>query len=115
MQPAKMSLRNRLHPRLRRTNTWGIIAWLALIGWTLDALRLFLGMHETRWAGLSAFTNHFWYVVPVTIAIIVLTRLRPRAKLLGLALYDETGRLVHRQGDFHPDDLMSTAYATRCP
>lgn len=46
-------------------------AWLALAGWTVDALRLFLDMHETLRAGtsaglstgLGAFASHFWYAV----------------------------------------------------
>lgn len=96
---------NLLKVKLHQVNTWLIIALLALAGWTADALRLFLDMHETLWAGLGAFASHFWYAVPMTIAIIVLTRLQPKAKLLGLAAYDEAGHLVHHQGDFHLDEL----------
>jgi hypothetical protein len=96
---------NLLKVKLHQVNTWLIIALLALAGWTADALRLFLDMHETLWAGLGAFASHFWYAVPMTIAIIVLTQLQPKARLLGLAAYDEAGRLVHHQGDFRLDEL----------
>ncbi len=99
------SLWKRVQARFWQANTWLIIALLALVGWTIDALRLFLDMHETLWAGLGAFASHFWYAVPMAIAILVLTRLQPRAKLLSLAAYDETGRLVYHEGDFHLDRL----------
>lgn len=113
MHHQDLSFRSRLGVRFRQVNTWLIIALLALAGWTADALRLFLDMHETLWAGtsatlstgLGAFASHFWYAVPMAIAIIVLTRLQPQARLLGLAAYDEAGRLVHRQGDFRLDEL----------
>jgi len=96
---------NRLKGRFLQVNTWLIIALLALAGWTIDALRLFLNMHESLRAGLGAFAGHFWFAVPMTVVIIVLTRLQPRARLLGLAAYDETGRLVHHQGEFQPAEL----------
>jgi len=50
--------------------------------------------------------------VITAIAVIVLTRLQPKAKLLGLAAYDETGHLVHRQGDFHLDELTVSGMLT---
>ncbi len=108
-------LRARLSTAFRHANTWLIIAWLALIGWTADALRLFLGMHATLWAGLGAFVNHFWYVVPVALAILVLTRLQPRAKLLGLMVYDEAGRPVYRQGDVFPDEVTTASFIHALP
>lgn len=105
-----------LRARFRQANTWLILALLALCGWTVDALRMFLSMHETVWAGLGAFASHFWYAVPMAGAIVVLTRLQPKARLLGLAAYDEAGRLVHHQGDFRLDELtvrgMLTALRT---
>jgi hypothetical protein len=108
-------LRPRLSTAFRHANTWLIIAWLALIGWTADALRLFLGMHATLWAGLGAFVNHFWYVVPITLAIVVLTRRQPRAHLLGLTVYDEAGRPVYRQGDVFPDEATSASFINALP
>jgi hypothetical protein len=115
-----LSIWNWLKVKLHQVNTWLIIAWLALAGWTVDALRMFLDMHATLRAGtsaalstsLGAFASHFWYAVPMTIAIIVFTRLQPRAKLLGLAAYDEAGRLVHHQGDFHLDELTVSGMLT---
>ncbi len=100
-----MIVSNRVKRKLQQANTWLVIALLALVGWTVDALRLFLEMHETFWAGLGAFASHFWYAVPMTLAVIILTRLQPKAKLLGLAVYDEAGHLMHHQGDFHLDEL----------
>ncbi len=91
--------------RFSQVNTWLIVALLALAGWAVDSLRYFLELHETLWAGLGAFASHFWYAVPMTIAVIVLTRLQSRARLLGLAVYDEAGRLVQQQGDFRLDEL----------
>lgn len=105
MRDPDLSTWNRLKGRFLQVNTWLIIALLALAGWTIDALRLFLNMHESLRAGLGAFASHFWYAVPMTVAIIVLTRLQPRARLLGLAAYDETGRLVHHRGEFQPGEL----------
>lgn len=105
MESKFRSLRSRLHARLLQANSWLVIALLALGGWTLDALRLFLAMHDTLQAGLGAFASHFWYAVPMGIAIIVLTRLQPRPRLLGVAAYDEIGRLVHHEGDFSLDSL----------
>lgn len=54
---------------------------------------------------LDAFKDYVAEDVAMAIAIIVLTWLQPKAKLLGLAAYDEAGRLVHHQGDFRLDDL----------
>lgn len=91
--------------RLRQANTWLLIAWLALAGWTVDALRLFLGMHASLWAGLSAFASHFWYVIPMALAIVALTRLRPPVRLLGIAAYDSAGHLIQHQGSLLPDEI----------
>ena len=107
MEGGVRSLRNIVLARFHRVDTWLIIALLALSGWTFDALRMFLQMHETPLAGLRAFASHFWYVIPVMIAIIVLTRLRPKARLLGQATYDEVGHLVAQQGDFRLDELTA--------
>lgn len=92
--------------RFRRADIWLIIAILALAGWTVDAMRMYLSMHDTLWAGFRAWSGHFWYVIPVAITLMVLPRLPPRARLLGTAVYDEGGRLLHRRGDFYPDDLL---------
>ena len=105
MRDPDLSTWNRLKGRFSQVNTWLIIALLALAGWTIDALRLFLNMHESLRTGLGAFASHFWYALPMTVAIVVLTRLQPRARLLGLAAYDEAGRLVHRRGEFQPEEL----------
>lgn len=50
---------------------------------------------------------HIWYAVPMAVAIVALTRLQPRAKLLGLAAYDEAGRLLSQRGDLHLDELTA--------
>jgi hypothetical protein len=97
-----------LWKQLRQGNTWLVIALLALAGWTFDALRMFLTMHDTLWAGLGAFASHFWYAVPMIVAIVVLTRLRPRTRLLGVTAYDEAGRVLDRRGDFHLDELAAS-------
>lgn len=102
-----LSLWSRLKVQFRQVNTWLIIALLALAGWTVDSWRMFLSMHETPWAGLRAFASHFWYAVPMAVAIVALTRLRPRAKLLGLTTCDEAGRLLYQKGDFHLDELTA--------
>lgn len=94
-----------LKRKLGRANIWLIIALLTLAGWTADALRMFLEMHQTLSAGLGAFVSHFWYAVPMMMVVVVLTRLKPDPTLLGLAIYDETGRLLEREGDFHLDEL----------
>jgi DNA-binding transcriptional ArsR family regulator len=84
--------------RLNRTTFWAGLALVALVGWTIDAVVMFLRMHESFQAGLSDFLAHFWYVVPVALAVIILSRLRPKAELLGFAVYDEAGRLVRQEG-----------------
>lgn len=62
--------------RLRQVNTWLIVALLALASWAVDSSRYCLESHETLWAGLGAFASHFWYAMPMTVAIVVLTRLQ---------------------------------------
>jgi hypothetical protein len=94
-----------LRHRLARTDTWLVIAILALGGWTLDAVRFFLGMHDSLFVGFGAFASHFWFALPVAVAIMVLARSQPRTRLLGVAAYDEAGREVYHQGDFHLDAL----------
>lgn len=89
-----------------QVNTWLVVALLALAGWTADALRMFLGMHDTLSAGLGAFVSHFWYAVPMIVAIVVLTKLRPTTKLLGAAAYDGIGTLIYQQGE-HPLDAQT--------
>jgi hypothetical protein len=107
------SLRKALHwqrltDRLRRSDTWLIIALLALGGRTVDAVLMFLAMHDSLSAGLLAFARHFWYAVPMTLAILVLSRLKPSPELLGFSVYDESGRVVQRQGDCRLDALAAT-------
>ena len=89
----------KIRDKLLRSDTWLVIAFLALAGWSLDALRMFLAMHGDRQGGLAAFAGHFWYAIPMAAAIIVLSRLKPKARLLGTAIYDEAGRVVQAQGD----------------
>jgi DNA-binding transcriptional ArsR family regulator len=98
----------RLRDRLGRSDTWLIIALLALAGWTLDAALMFLAMHDSPSTGLVDFARHFWYAVPMTLAIVALSRLKARPELLGLTVYDEAGRVVHKHGDFHLDELAET-------
>lgn len=115
MTLAPFSVRQRLNTPFRYANTWLIIATLALAGWTADAIRMLLGMHDTRWPGLAAFGSHFWYVVPLAFVLFALTRLRQPAQLLGLALYDQAGRLMQRQGDVDLDDLMIISLRSALP
>lgn len=98
----------RMREKLLRTDTWLVIAFLALAGWSLDALRMFLAMHGNWQGGLAAFASHFWYAIPMTIAVIVLGRLKPKAQLLGTAIYDEAGRVVQTQGDCCLDELVAS-------
>jgi hypothetical protein len=84
--------------RLHRGTFWAVLALIALTGWTADAIAMFLRMHESIQAGLRDFAGHFWYAIPVAIAVIILSRLRPKAELLGFAVYDEAGRLVRQDG-----------------
>jgi hypothetical protein len=97
----------RVKNRLAQSDTWLIVAVLALVLWTIDALQMFLEMHQSFAAGLGAFASHFWYAVPVTMAVVVLSRLRPHAELLGLTVYDETGQVVQQQGSFHLDEFAA--------
>lgn len=95
----------RLKGNLGNANIWLVIALLTLAGWSVDALWMFLEMHQTFSAGLGAFASHFWYAVPMILAVVVLTRLKTDPTLLGVAIYDETGRLIEREGDFYLDEL----------
>lgn len=115
MQTVHSSRRQRIGAAFRHTNTWLIIATLALAGWTIDALRMALGMHGTEWPGPATVISHFWYIVPIAVALLVLRRLRPTTKLLGLALYDEAGRMIHRQGHIDPDELTAIALRLATP
>lgn len=105
MRNSDSSIWGRLQARFRQVNTWLLVALLALGTLVFDSLRYYLELHQTVWTGFRAFASHFWYAVPLTIAIIVLTRLQPQVQLLGLAAYDEVGRLVQQQGDIHLDEL----------
>lgn len=106
------SVINRIVARLRQANTWLIVAILALSGWTVDALRMFLAMHPTPQAGLGAFASHFWYALPVLAAILILNRLHRQSRLLALTVYDETGRAVQHAGDFRLDEAITQAMLT---
>jgi len=97
----------RVKARLGESDTWFAVAMLALVLWTVDALRMFLEMHQSFGAGLTAFASHFWYAVPATTAVVVLRRLRPRAELLGLTVYDATGQVVQQQGSFHLEEFAA--------
>lgn len=105
-------MRTNIREKLLRADTWLLIAFLALAGWSLDALRMFLEMHGNRQGGLVAFVNHFWYAIPMTAAIIVLSRLKPKARLLGAATYDEAGRVVQTHGDCCLDELVAKGMVT---
>ena len=96
-----------IREKLLRSDTWLLIAFLALAGWSLDALRMFLVMHGNWQGGLAAFAGHFWYAIPMTAAIVVLSRLKPKARLLGAATYDEAGRVVQTQGDCCLEELVA--------
>jgi len=97
----------RIREKLLRSDTWLMIAFLALAGWSLDALRMFLIMHGNWQGGLAAFASHFWYAIPMTAAIVALSRLKPKARLLGTAIYDEAGRLTQSQGDCCLGELVA--------
>jgi len=101
-------MRIRIREKLLRSDTWLVIAFLALAGWSLDALRMFLAMHGNWQGGLAAFASHFWYAIPMAAAVIVLSRLKPKARLLGAATYDEAGRVVHTQGDCCLGELVAS-------
>lgn len=101
-------MRIRIREKLLRADTWLIIAFLALAGWSLDALRMFLAMHGNWQGGLAAFASHFWYAIPMTAAVIILGRLKPKARLLGAATYDEAGRVVQTQGDCRLGELVAS-------
>ena len=100
-------LRLSIRERLFRTDTWLLIAWLTLAGWSLDALRMFLEMHGNLQSGLVAFACHFWYAIPMAVTVVVLSRLKPRARFLGAASYDETGRVVQKEGDCCLEELVA--------
>lgn len=103
-----MALLHALLPRFRRTGFWTILALVALTGWTIDAIIMFLRMHGgSLQAGLSNFVSHFWYAVPVALAVVVLSRLTPKAQLLGFAVYDEAGRLVRQEGACGVDERVA--------
>lgn len=67
---------------------------------------MFLRMHQSVQAGLGDFLSHFWYVVPVALSVVVLSRLRPKAELLGVAVYDEAGRQVRQEGTCGLDERV---------
>jgi hypothetical protein len=96
----------RLAGYLRRANSWVAIAVVALIGWLADSLLWFLETHSFTSAGLVAFLSHSWYALPLLIAIFVILRLRRPSELLSLTIYDEQGRLIHRQGDFRLEESV---------
>jgi hypothetical protein len=73
---------------------------------------MFLEMHRPLQANLGDLAGHFWYVAPITAAIVILSRLRPRVELLGLAVYDETGQVVHQRGQFCQDQFTSAGMLT---
>ena len=100
-------LRLSIRERLFRSDTWLLIAWLTLAGWSLDALRMFLEMHGNLQSGLVAFASHFWYAIPMAVTVVVLSRLKPRARFLGAASYDETGRVVQKEGDCCLEELVA--------
>jgi hypothetical protein len=96
----------RLADNLRWANSWAAIAVVALIGWLADSLLWFLETHSFTGAGLVAFLSHSWYALPLLIAIFVILRLRQPSELLSLMIYDEQGRLIHRQGDFQLEESV---------
>lgn len=100
-------MKTRIREKLLLSDTWLVIAFLALAGWSLDALRMFLIMHGNWQGGLVAFASHFWYAIPMAVAIVVLSRLKPKARLLGTAIYDEAGRLTQSQGDCCLGELVA--------
>ncbi len=100
-------LHRSIRERLLRSDTWLLIAWLTLAGWSLDALRMFLEMHGNLQSGLVAFASHFWYSIPMAVTVVVLSRLKPKARLLGAASYDESGRVVQREGDCCLEELVA--------
>jgi|GEM_PF-2046301 len=97
----------KIREKLLRADTWLLIAFLALAGWSLDALRMFLAMHGNWQGGLAAFAGHFWYAIPMAAAILVLSRLKPKARFLGTATYDEAGRLMQTQGNCCLEELVA--------
>ncbi len=101
-------LRHYIREKLLRSDTWLVIALLALAGWSLDALRMFLAMHGNWQGGLAAFASHFWYAIPMAAAVAVLSRRKPKARLLGTAIYDEAGRPMQTQGDCCLGELVAS-------
>jgi hypothetical protein len=91
---------------LRQVNTWTALAILALTGWLLDSLVWFLETHPLSGAGLATYLSHSWYALPLVAAILVILRLRRPSQLLSLAIYDERGAPIHRQGDFWLDESV---------
>ena len=96
-----------IRDRLFRSDTWLLIAWLTLAGWSLDALRMFLEMHGNLQSGLVAFASHFWYAIPMAVTVVVLSRVKPKARFLGAVSYDETGRVVQKEGDCRLEELVA--------
>lgn len=94
----QLRTRDRLSRTLRETDTWLVVGSLALAGWTFDSLQMALAMHGDLRSNVGAFLAHFWFVVPMLVAIVILTRLHPKARLLGIAAYDQSGRLLETQG-----------------
>ena len=105
--PQRPRLRRSIRERLFRSDTWLLIAWLTLAGWSLDALRMFLEMHGNLQSGLVAFASHFWYAIPMAVAVVVLSRLKPKSRLLGAASYDESGRVLQQEGDCCLEELVA--------
>ena len=65
-----MALLHALLLRFHRRGFWASLALVALTGWTVDAIIMFLRMHGgSLQAGLGNFVSHFWYAVPVALAV----------------------------------------------
>lgn len=84
MRAQKRSLRRYMQEKLLRWDTWLLIACLALVGWSLDALRMFVEMHGTWQGGLAAFAGHFWYAIPMTVWDLTFYQLNRAPEVLGL-------------------------------
>ncbi len=96
----------RMIDSLRGANGWAAIAILALIGWLADSFRWFLQTHPLTGAGFLTYLSHSWYALPLLVAIVVILRLRRASELLSLAIYDEQGVSIHRQGDFRLEEAV---------
>lgn len=103
----RRSPRRFVREKLLQSDIWLLVACLALVGWSVDALRMFVEMHGNWQGGLVAFAGHFWYAIPMMVAIVVLSRLKPKARLLGAAIYDEVGQLIHSQGKCCLEELVA--------